>query len=103
MNDIDPRRNNCLLPLAWRPAGCPISVDTPAQFGTPPDYAEFEADGTLAFYGAATTWRDELGALTGSRLESPASDIVINFAESHVPNKPPSAYSPGVPVGVPLA
>jgi hypothetical protein len=48
------------------------------------NYAEFESDGTLRFVGNATTWRDELGPLLGSRLESPASDIVQNLAEGTI-------------------
>lgn len=55
-----------------------------AQFGTPPDYTEFEADGTMVARGDATTWRDELQPLIGSRLESPASDIQINIPEGSV-------------------
>lgn len=53
----------------------------PSTFGTPPNYAEFESDGTLVFYGNATCWRDELQSLIGARLESPASDITRNIAE----------------------
>jgi hypothetical protein len=33
-------------------------TDDTWQFGTPPNYAEFEADGTLVFYGTATTFDD---------------------------------------------
>lgn len=56
-----------------------------AYFGDYSDnYAEFEDDGTLRFVGDATTWRDELGPLTGSRLESPGSDIVQNLAEGTI-------------------
>jgi hypothetical protein len=50
-------------------------------FGTPPNYSEFEADGTLVANGNATVWVDALGSIIGSRLESPASDIVQNTAE----------------------
>lgn len=55
----------------------------PNTFGDVPNgnYAEFESDGTLVFYGDATCWRDELQALIGARLESPSSDIVQNNAE----------------------
>lgn len=81
---VDPRRDTCLLPIGLRPAACPYVFPGGTQFGTPPNYSEFEADGTLAFYGDATTWRDELGPLTGSRLESPGSDIVLNLAEGTV-------------------
>jgi hypothetical protein len=53
----------------------------PSTFGTPPNYSEFESDGTMVAYGNATCWRDELQSLVGARLESPASDIVQNNAE----------------------
>ena len=52
-----------------------------AIFGMPPDYTEFESDGTMVARGDATTWRDELQPLLGARLESPSSDIVINVPE----------------------
>lgn len=70
-------------------SGSPVSVQTAiarlAYFGNyPTDYTEFEADGTMQAVGAATCWRDELQALIGSRLESPASDIVLNLAEGSV-------------------
>jgi len=48
------------------------------------DYTEFEADGTMQAHGDATTWRDELGPLLASRLQSPASDIVQNLAEGSI-------------------
>lgn len=92
MSTTDPRRNNCLLPLGWRPADCPYQFAQGATFGTPPDYAEFETDGTLVFYGAATTWRDELGPLIGQRLESPGSDIVQNNAEGTLTFKASARY-----------
>ena len=62
-----------------------IDVDT-AQFGDVAggNYSEFESDGTLVAVGDAVAWRDELQPLTGSRLESPSSDIVLNLAEGSV-------------------
>lgn len=48
------------------------------------NYTEFEADGTMQAHGDATTWRDELGPLLASRIESPASDIVQNLAEGSI-------------------
>lgn len=48
------------------------------------NYTEIETDGTVQALGNATTWRDELGSLLGSRLESPASDIVQNLAEGTI-------------------
>lgn len=57
------------------------------------NYAIFEADGTLVFYGDATTWRDELQPLTGSRLESPASDIALNLAEGSVTFQADATYA----------
>lgn len=92
MNTIDPRRDTCKLPIKWRPADCPFVFPIGATFGTPPDYAEFEADGTLVFYGEATTWRDELGPLIGQRLESPGSDIVQDLAEGTITFKATARY-----------
>jgi len=65
------------------------------QFGdvSAGNYAEFEADGTLVFYGAAQCWRDELQPLIGSRLESPASDIVLNPAEGSVTFQADATYA----------
>jgi hypothetical protein len=48
------------------------------------DYAEFQDDGSLWFYGDATCFRDEFGPLIGARLESPSSDIVTNAAEGSI-------------------
>lgn len=92
MTTIDPRRDTCLLPIGLRPAACPYRFPGGTQFGTPPNYAEFEDDGTLAFYGDATTWRDELGPLLGQRLESPGSDIVQNLAEGTITFKSSARY-----------
>jgi hypothetical protein len=66
----------------------------PSTFGdlVAGNYAEFEDDGTLVFYGDATTWRDELGPLVGSRLESPGSDIVRNLAEATITFKATARY-----------
>lgn len=57
-----------------------------AQFGDVAggNYTEFESDGTMVAVGDAQCWRDELQPLTGSRLESPSSDIVLNLAEGSV-------------------
>lgn len=64
----------------------------PSTFGTPPNYSEFESDGTLVAYGNATTWRDELGPLLASRLESPGSDIVQNLTEGTITFKDSVTY-----------
>ena len=48
------------------------------------DYTEIEADGTMEALGDARVWLDELQSLTGSRLQSPASDVVENIPESSV-------------------
>ena len=56
------------------------------------NYFEVEADGTYILIGDATTWRDELGPLLGQRLESPASDIIQNLAESTVTFKSSARY-----------
>ena len=50
----------------------------------PNNYFEVENDGTFELVGNATTWRDELGPLLASRLESPSSDIVQNLAEGTI-------------------
>lgn len=46
------------------------------------DYIEISATGHVHKYGAATTWRDEYGRISGSKLESPASDILWVNAEA---------------------
>ena len=67
-----------------------LSESSNTQFNTllvgdyPTNYFEVEADGTFQLVGEATTWRDELGPLLASRLESPASDIVQNLAEGTI-------------------
>ena len=57
------------------------------------DYAEFEADGTLVFYGDSTAFRDEFGPLIGAKLESPASKIVTNAAEGSITFKDSATLS----------
>lgn len=58
----------------------------PLKIGDVPNgnYSEFEPDGTMVAVGEATCFRDELQSLIGARLESPASDIVLNLAEASV-------------------
>lgn len=56
------------------------------------NYTEVETDGTVEYIGAATTWRDELGSLLGSRLESPGSDIVQNLTEGTITFKASARY-----------
>lgn len=56
------------------------------------DYTEFEADGTMRAHGDATTWKDELGPLLGSRLESPGSDIVQNLTEGTITFEATAVY-----------
>jgi hypothetical protein len=56
------------------------------------NYTQFEYDGTMKFVGDATTWRDELGPLLASRLESPASDIVQNITEGSITFKSSARY-----------
>lgn len=48
------------------------------------NYAEFQDDGSLVFYGNATCFRDEFGPLIGAKLESPSSDILTNAAEGSI-------------------
>jgi hypothetical protein len=48
------------------------------------NYADFEADGTLVFYGDSTAFRDEFGPLIGQNFTSPASDIVTDAAEGTI-------------------
>lgn len=69
------------------------SVDAEtAEFGTPPDYTEFESDGTMRARGDATCWRDELQPLTALRLTSPAGDFVLNATEVTVTAKNSARY-----------
>lgn len=63
-----------------------------ALFGTPPDYSQFDADGSLIAYGEATYFRDELQSLLAARLESPSSDFVLNLAEGSVTAKISARY-----------
>jgi hypothetical protein len=48
------------------------------------DYADFEADGTLVFYGDSTAFRDEFGPLIGQNFTSPAADITTDAAEGTI-------------------
>ncbi len=57
------------------------------------DYAEFDNDGTLKFYGDSTAFRDEFGPLIGAKLESPASKIVTNAAEGTITFKDSATLS----------
>lgn len=50
--------------------------------GTPPDYLYVGSDGTLRLFGAATTWLDEKGQLSGAKVVSPSSKIVQDDAEA---------------------
>jgi hypothetical protein len=65
-------------------AGAQVNDPTSSIFGVSPNYAMFDADGTLRLFGNATTYKDELYALVGQRLESPASDLALNLAEASV-------------------
>lgn len=56
------------------------------------NYTEIETDGTMQALGDATTWRDELGPLLGSRLESPGSDIVQNLTEGTITFEASAVY-----------
>jgi hypothetical protein len=57
---------------------------TTAQFGTPPDYTEFEDDGTLVQYGNATTWEDIQTSLIGRRLASPSGIVAYDYTEAAI-------------------
>ena len=48
------------------------------------NYADFETDGTLVFYGHSTAFRDEFGPLIGQNLTSPAADISTSPAEGTI-------------------
>ena len=63
-----------------------------ASLGTPPNYTEFENDGTMVANGDAICWVDEFGPLIASRLESPGSDIVQNLAEGTITFKASARY-----------
>lgn len=45
------------------------------------NYTEFTENGTLILHGESTVFRDELNALIGQKLETPASDIIVNIVE----------------------
>ena len=60
-------------------------ITTPLSIGDGEgNQTTIEADGSLLFEGDASVYLDELGALTGQRLESPSSDIVLNIPEAAV-------------------
>lgn len=63
-----------------------------AIFGTEPNYSEFNEEGTLRAFGDATCFRDELQSVTGARLESPASDFVLNVSEGSVTAEATARY-----------
>lgn len=73
--------------LFFKPYDYPAFGDVPGGH-----YTDFEYDGTFVLHGNATTWRDELGALIGQRLESPSSDIVENLAEGSLTFKATARY-----------
>ena len=52
--------------------------------GTPPDYTEFESDGTMMFNGEATTWDDLRFPLTAAKLDTSAGRIDYNFDDCTV-------------------
>lgn len=58
----------------------PISAPG-AIFGTPPDYTEFESDGTMQAYGNATCWDDDKYQAFGQRLTVVAGRIDYNFVD----------------------
>ena len=58
----------------------------------PTNYFEVESDGTFELIGNATTWRDELGPLLASKLETPGSDIVENITEGTITFKDSARY-----------
>lgn len=93
------RSDGLLVPLAVDENGkIVLSSSEPQEFETlivgdfPTNYFEVENDGTFELHGEATTWRDELGLLLGSRLESPSSDIVQNLPESTITFKDSARY-----------
>jgi hypothetical protein len=51
------------------------------KFGSSTDYSQFAVDGTLTQIGNATTYKDELGRLSGAKLTSPSSKVVQDDAE----------------------
>jgi len=56
------------------------------------NYTAIETDGTMAAHGDATCYRDELQQLAGSRLESPASHIILSAAEAALTFKQTCIY-----------
>lgn len=61
-----------------------VNMAGPVTFGTDPDYAEFEADGTLVYHGGATVWEDIQGNLAGRLLESTAGKVNYNWLENTI-------------------
>ncbi len=63
-----------------------------AVLGTPPDYTQFEADGTMQAYGEAACWRDELQSVIGAAITSPSADFQVNIPESSVTAEATARY-----------
>ncbi len=61
-----------------------FSVGEGITFGTPPDYSEFEDDGTLVAHGEASCWDDVVGSLVARRLESTSGKLNYNWSENTI-------------------
>jgi hypothetical protein len=61
-----------------------------------------ESDGTIRADGAAETWRDELQPLIGQKLDSPSSDVGINFVDFTVDFQVSADYQDVVVMNVQL-
>lgn len=59
-----------------------VTVNGTLQVGGATNYAQFESDGTLAFYGTATVWDDMLGAAVN--LQQQGTGVSTNLAENQV-------------------
>lgn len=59
-------------------------VEGTIQRGIGPRQAQFAPDGTLKLHNEATSWRDELYALVGQKLESPSADIETDVDEASI-------------------
>lgn len=56
---------------------------TPSIFGTPPNYSEFEEDGTLVAHGDATTW-DDINVSSLALGTGASAPTIVNIASSTI-------------------
>ena len=81
---IKPPKNDAEVPIWRRLISDWISKGQNIIFGTPPNYSQFESDGTLVAHGDATCWDDLVGALIGRRLSSTAGKVDYDWDENAI-------------------